>query len=195
MVPQVDTVEQAKHIVSAKLFGSNIKGTRSWPPGRMLAPYGTGVLDPALPLPQNVNNQAALFIQTESMLGIENLDAILAEVGEHIDGLWLGHFDLRASMGLEGMYGDEPEYLAAVSKWEEIGKKHNKPLMGAVVGSPEAQAQQADGKAFMVVALDFSTLLTSAAPLAYARETFPAKNWSAMNKAAATKKSAAAEPK
>lgn len=34
VVPQVETVEQAKHIVSAAKFGAKINGTRSAPPAR-----------------------------------------------------------------------------------------------------------------------------------------------------------------
>jgi 4-hydroxy-2-oxoheptanedioate aldolase len=191
MVPQVDTVEQATHIASAKLFGSKVNGTRSFPPGRYMPGYSAVTANPNLSLTQSVNEQAALFIQTESILGVDNLDAILTEVGQHIDGVWLGTLDLRASMGLDGPYGGEPEFIAAVEKWTNTAKKHNKPIMGFVLGPPEVQAQQAVGKSFLLTGFDFATLMTAAGPLAYVRENFPATNWSAINEQATKQKALA----
>jgi 4-hydroxy-2-oxoheptanedioate aldolase len=190
MVPQVDTVEQAKHIVSAKLFGSKVNGTRSWPPGRWLTELATKPIDPTITFPMNHNEQAALCIQIESITGVNNLDAILTECGEFIDGVWLGTIDLRASMGLDGPFGPEPEYLAAVAKYEAIVKKHNKPLLGYLIGPPELQAQQAVGKSFLIVAWDMYTLMGASAPLAHVRENVPATDWSAVNAVAAKERAA-----
>lgn len=190
MIPQVDTVAQASHVVAAKLFGSHVNGTRSCPPARLLPGYSADVVNPYLPLALNLNDQAALFIQTESMLGINNLDAILSEpgVGNHIDGVWLGALDLRASMGLDGISGDEPEFLAAVAKWEATVRKHNKPLMGFAVGPPEVTMKQTEGKAFVLVAWDHFSLMAAATPLSFAKENFSARNWAAINEAAVKKR-------
>jgi 4-hydroxy-2-oxoheptanedioate aldolase len=66
-------------------------------------------IDPSLSLHENVNKQAAIIIQIESLEGIKNLDAILTEAGDHIDSVWIGSLDARVSMGLSSFVGQEPE--------------------------------------------------------------------------------------
>lgn len=75
---------------------------------------------------ENVNNQAAVIIQIETLQAIHNLDAILTECGEHIDSVWLGSLDARISMGLPGMGGSEKEWTDAVALYESTLAKHNK---------------------------------------------------------------------
>src|SRR5271168_4206164 len=100
VVPQVDTVEQAKHIVSAAKFGAKHGGTRSAPPARLMPGLSDIPHDPSKTIWENLNEQAAIIIQIESLEGINNLDAILTEVGNHIDAVWIGSLDARVSMGL-----------------------------------------------------------------------------------------------
>ncbi|KAF2146410.1 uncharacterized protein K452DRAFT_305344 [Aplosporella prunicola CBS 121167] len=130
IVPQVETVEQAEHIVSAAKFGLAQKGTRSAPPARWLPGLGDKTIDPTRSVFESVNDQAALVIQIESEKGIKNLDAILTAVGDRIDCVWIGTLDLRVSMGLSGFWGPEPEFLNAVQLYEETLKKHDKPNSG-----------------------------------------------------------------
>jgi 4-hydroxy-2-oxoheptanedioate aldolase len=92
MFPQVTTVEEVKHITSATKFGSKRNGTRSAPPARF-APGFTGLpsgqaMDASLSLWENLNNQAAIIIQIETLEAINNLDAILTECGKNIDAIW-----------------------------------------------------------------------------------------------------------
>lgn len=56
------------------------------------------------------NDQAAIIIQIESELGAQNLDAILAAVGDQIDAVWMGTLDMRVTMGLDDLWGDEPAF-------------------------------------------------------------------------------------
>lgn len=66
----------------------------------------------------NLNDQAVIMIQTETLEGINNLDAILTEVPD-IDvvwlGSWFGSLDCRINMNLPANFGQggEPKWLAA----------------------------------------------------------------------------------
>lgn len=169
MIPQVDTVEQCKHVVSAAKYGTKQNGSRSAPPFRLIP----GVTDmPMLgnDLHKSVNDQAAIMIQIETLEGINNLDAILTECPD-VDIVWLGSLDCRVSMNLAAnmgstlppllipswrqlpwwklltdnvllVGGDEPEWIEAEKKFEETLKKHNKPRGG--FGFGPAVKQKAD---------------------------------------------------
>jgi 4-hydroxy-2-oxoheptanedioate aldolase len=185
MVPQVETVEDAKHIVSAAKFGKKVNGTRSAPPGRWLPGISDTPIKPELTLWQNLNEQAAIIIQIESKQAVDNLDDILTECGEHIDAVWLGTLDCRVSMGLPGFWGEEPEFLAVLDTVNKTLRKHDMPYAGAAMGPPEAVKAMGAGKAFTAIQGDvFSIIGAAAESLTQARELLPAVNISAQNKAA-----------
>ncbi|KAI0470540.1 Phosphoenolpyruvate/pyruvate domain-containing protein [Xylariaceae sp. FL0804] len=149
VVPQVETVEQCKHIISAAKFGTNQGGTRSAPPFRFV-PQVTDVPQHGTDLHKSLNNQAAIMIQIESLEGINNLDAILTECPE-VDAVWLGTLDTRVSMNLPGnggMGGDEQEWQDAAAKWEEVVKKHDKPMAGFAF-SPDLVKKRAESYSFI----------------------------------------------
>ncbi|KFY35799.1 hypothetical protein V494_05586, partial [Pseudogymnoascus sp. VKM F-4513 (FW-928)] len=123
MVPQVETVEDAKHIVSAAKFSKRLNGTRSAPPGRWLPGISDIGVKPELTLWENLNDQAAIIIQVESKEAVDNLDDILTECGDQIDAVWLGTLDCRVSMGLPGFWGEEPEFLAVVETMNKALRK------------------------------------------------------------------------
>jgi len=182
VVPQVDTVEQAQHIVSAAKFGSRVRGTRSAPPGRWLPGCSDSLINPEMTIWENLNDQAAIVIQIESLRGIKNLDAILTECGEYIDSVWLGSLDARASMSLPGFAGAEPEWLEAVAEYTAVLKKHDKPSSGFALGDVETKKALGKGRSFLVVAADFFSLLqVGTTELMASRETFPVHNYSADN--------------
>ncbi|GKU06417.1 pyoverdine dityrosine biosynthesis [Fusarium langsethiae] len=173
--PQVDTVEQAKECVSATKYGLKNRGSRSAPPFRLIPGVTDHKLDHSDTLHENLNRQAAVLIQIESEKGINNLDAILTEVPD-IDAVWLGAMDLRVSMGFEGMWGNEPEFLTAVGKYNSILAKHDMPGAGIVQGPPDVMTQLSKGRAFMIVASDVQAIMGQKQAFVEARTLMPKVN-------------------
>ncbi|KAL1967154.1 hypothetical protein VTN77DRAFT_3445 [Rasamsonia byssochlamydoides] len=177
IIPQVNTVEEARFVISAAKFGRQARGNRSAPPYRLLEGITDARLNPDRTAHQNWNDQAAIIIQIESLEGIDNLDAILTEVPE-IDAVWLGTLDLQVSMDLTVKIlapQTDPEFVAAKDKYERICRKHNKPIGGFVGGSPELMKISGEGKAFLVVGCDVLGILTQLDHLARAKEVFQKK--------------------
>ncbi|MCH6587667.1 MAG: hpch/hpai aldolase, partial [Proteobacteria bacterium] len=59
------------------------------------------------------NRRTALAALIETAEGIENIDEIAAVKG--VDCLWIGHFDLSASLGIAGQF-DHPAFTAATER-------------------------------------------------------------------------------
>ncbi|KAE8446789.1 hypothetical protein EG329_011694 [Mollisiaceae sp. DMI_Dod_QoI] len=181
MVPQVETVEEAKHVCSAAKFGAIRNGTRSAPPARLLPGISDIGPDPTKGWHENVNNQASITIQVETLQAIHNLDDILTECGDQIDAVWLGTLDARVSMGLPangGMGGPEPEWLEAVALYESTMAKHNKPATGFSMGTIEQMERTAKGKCLVVVAADLYAIMGNGLEqLGKFREFWPKQNF------------------
>jgi 2-keto-3-deoxy-L-rhamnonate aldolase RhmA len=79
------------------------------------------------------NREVLAIVQVETAAGVETADEIAAVEG--IDVLWIGHFDLSASLGVPGEFGSE-HYTAAVDRVLDAGRRHGKPV-GMVCGSVE----------------------------------------------------------
>ncbi|KAF4624741.1 hypothetical protein G7Y89_g13428 [Cudoniella acicularis] len=184
VVPQVETVEDAKHITSAAKFGKKVNGYRSAPPARWFSNLSDGRIDESLTLHQNLNRQAAIVIQIESLAGIHNLDAILTECGDQIDSVWLGSLDARISMDLAagGLMGDEEEWTEAVKVYEAALAKHNKPASGLAFGTPEMKEHLSRGRSMIVVAADTYALMGTMGDLAEVRKDYPAMDYSKVYK-------------
>lgn len=142
VVPQVNTVAEAQHVISATKYGTANKGTRSAPPFRLIPGVTDIPINPQRTIDQNVNDQAAVMIQIETLEAINNLDAILTQVPD-IDVVWLGSLDVRVSMGLPRRpTGEpEPEYLAAVQNFDDTLRKHDKPRGGIAMGPEDVKKQ------------------------------------------------------
>ncbi|KAL7954562.1 Phosphoenolpyruvate/pyruvate domain-containing protein [Trichoderma compactum] len=169
IVPQVNTVEQAQDVVSAAKFGSKQRGTRSAAPFRLVPGITDQAFDGTRDLHQNLNDQAAIMIQIESLEGINNLDAILTEVAD-IDIVWLGSLDARVSMNLSAdTSGQEKEWLEAKEKFFSVMEKHDKPYGGfgfaPPFGSPEALKEAAKRSSFIICSADVMHLAGLAADL------------------------------
>ena len=154
-------------MVSAAKFGAAHKGSRSAPPARWLRGVSDTPVDPSRSIWENVNDQAAIIIQIESELGVRNLDAILTAAGDQIDAVWIGSLDLRVNLGLNGFWGEEPEFLNLVKLYEDTLKKHDMPNSGMSLFGDWAKGAN---KAFVVVDADVFALLGGVDTIATARQ-------------------------
>ncbi|MDO9711729.1 HpcH/HpaI aldolase family protein [Paracraurococcus lichenis] len=93
------------------------------------------------------NDRTALVLMIETAEGVENAEAIAALDG--VDALWLGHFDLSASLGIPGQF-DHPAFRDATRRICEAARRHGKGLGRLVTGEAEARRALADG--FRVIA-------------------------------------------
>lgn len=69
IVPQVETVEQARHVVSAAKYGTRQNGTRSAPPFRLIPGLTDTPYDSTRDIHKCLNDQAAIMIQIETLEG------------------------------------------------------------------------------------------------------------------------------
>lgn len=118
MVPMVETPDHAHTIVqSAKYPPVGGRGSAftlahdDYSGGDIVAKMRTA------------NEEVLLIAQIETALGVENADAIAATEG--IDVLWIGHFDLSASLGIPGQF-THPDYLRAVETVLAACHRHGK---------------------------------------------------------------------
>lgn len=108
VVPMVETADQAQAMVRAARYP---------PAGRRGVALGVAHDDyvggDALAKLTSANDQTMLVALIETQTGLDNVERIAAVPG--IDVVWLGHFDLTASMGIPGQFSDA-RYLAAVER-------------------------------------------------------------------------------
>ena len=82
---------------------------------------------------QSANRRIGIAALIETVEGVQNVDEIAAVDG--VDCIWLGHFDLSASLGIPGEF-DHPDFQQSERKIRKAARKHGKAL-GFLVVSPE----------------------------------------------------------
>jgi 2-keto-3-deoxy-L-rhamnonate aldolase RhmA len=120
MTPMVETIEETRSFVDR---------VRYPPQGRRAVAVGVSHdrfcrSSPAEAMAR-ANRDVCYFAKIETRLGVENVDAIAAQPG--VDGLWIGHVDLTASLGRPGEF-DDPAFSEAVVRIIAAAKCHNKSL-------------------------------------------------------------------
>ena len=83
------------------------------------------------------NRRTTFFALVETAEGARNADEIAATPG--VDCLWVGHFDLSASLGIPGQF-DHPDYRDALKRIIAAAKTHDLSL-GRLVASPQEGLQ------------------------------------------------------
>ncbi|KAK1624672.1 HpcH/HpaI aldolase/citrate lyase family protein [Colletotrichum phormii] len=158
VIPQVETVEQAKHAISAAKFGTAQNGTRSLPPFR-LVPGFTDIPYDHRDLHKCLNDQAAIMIQIESEQAVKNLDEIRPRV--------------VLTSTLSG--ASEPEWVMVSKLFFDTIDKHDKPYAGFAFGgppygSPEVLKKAAERMSLVMISADVVHLGAMAQDLQQARE-------------------------
>ena len=137
MVPMVETVEQARAIVQA---------TKYPPVGRRGSAFGIAHDDyQSSDVPETMasaNREGLVIAMIETRRGVENVEQIAAVEG--IDVLWLGHFDLTASLGIAGQF-DHPEYQRSVDRIVAAAQAEGKASGFMFKSVEEGQAMLARG--------------------------------------------------
>jgi 2-keto-3-deoxy-L-rhamnonate aldolase RhmA len=121
MVPMVDTDAEARELVSCLKYTPF--GRRGVALGIAHERYrNLGAVHDRLGA---ANERTCLFAQIETASGVEHAEAIAAVEG--VDCLWIGHFDLSASLGIPGQF-THPKYASAVERVAAACRKHGKAL-------------------------------------------------------------------
>ncbi|WP_445678485.1 HpcH/HpaI aldolase family protein [Radicibacter daui] len=132
IVPDIRTAEQAARIGESARYPSATGGTRGVGLARAQG-YGRDFFEYA-----NGWNEAAIVIaQIEHVDGVANVEAILAQGA--VDAVFIGPYDLSASMGLAGQL-DHPDMVAAVERVITAAAKAGKPAGGHAVPVDPARA-------------------------------------------------------
>ena len=127
MLPMVSSGEEATQIVAhAKYPSQGHRGVA------LQVAHDRYLPGPVLKKLRDANKRTTIFAQIETPDGVANADEIAGVKG--IDCLWVGHFDLSASMGIAGQF-DHPDFIAAVDRVGRACRKHKKSF-GRLVDQP-----------------------------------------------------------
>ena len=74
---------------------------------------------------EKANAETLVLVQIESAAGLDAVDEIAAVDG--VDVLWIGHFDLTASLGIAGDFA-HPRYHEAIDRVLAAGVRARKPV-------------------------------------------------------------------
>ena len=105
------------------------------------------------------NDTVAVVLQIEHIDAVKKIDEILSV--DNIDALFIGPYDLSASMGLTGGV-DDPAVVAAMATVRARAAEVGMPVGVFVAGAADARPYIADGYVLLAVSTDMM-MLTSAA--------------------------------
>ncbi len=148
MVPAVESVEEAQLVASSARYpplgrrGFGILMRDEWEPEGLPATIA------------KANAETLVLVQIETAAGLEAVEEIASVDG--IDVLWVGHFDLTASLGLPGDFAS-PRYRDAVDRIIAAGSAAGTPV-GMVCGTPEEGAALVE-RGFRILAYSFDIVL------------------------------------
>lgn len=137
MVPMLGTAEEAAALLRHAKYTP--EGTRGCAFGIAHDRYRPG---PAAAKMAAANARTTIFAMIETAEGARNADAIAATSG--VDCIWVGHFDLSASLGVPGDFACRP-YRDALEAICAAAKRHGKALGRLAGGMAEAEEAVRDG--------------------------------------------------
>jgi len=144
VVPQIQTAEEATRAVQWCKYPP--EGSRSVGIARA---HGYGAHFKTYV--DSANEETAVILQIEHIKAIRNIESIVSIPG--IDCLFIGPYDLSASMGKTGLVND-PEVQDAISKLKKCADKANIPT-GIFGANPEAvKPYIEEGYTLIVVGID-----------------------------------------
>ncbi len=147
IVPQVNTAEQAEQAVSYAKYPP--MGQRGVGISRAHG-YGFSFQDYLA----QANDEVVVVVQAEHATAVENIEAIAATTG--LDGVFIGPYDLSASLGKMGQVED-PKVIAAVDRVTAACQKAGLKL-GVFGTNSEAVAPYID-RGYTLIAAATDTLL------------------------------------
>lgn len=151
LVPMVNNAAEALKVV--RLSKYPVEGRRSVGLSRAHK-YGAGFKEYV----ENANRELVIMIQIEHAEGIKNIDEILKVKG--IDSVFIGPYDLSASMGLTGQLS-HPDVISAINLIKE--KCQNAGLPYGIFGmtAEPMVSELRDGCTFLLCGVDSALLLNS----------------------------------
>jgi 2-keto-3-deoxy-L-rhamnonate aldolase RhmA len=141
MLPMVNDADEARHVLNCMKYTP--AGQRGVALGIAHDLYqGGAVLDKLAA----ANGRTTFFAQIETRAGVENADAIAALDG--VDCLWVGHFDLSASLGIPGQF-EHKDFLDAIDAVTRACRRHGKATGRLVPDVETGAAYNAKGFDFI----------------------------------------------
>jgi 2-dehydro-3-deoxyglucarate aldolase/4-hydroxy-2-oxoheptanedioate aldolase len=151
LVPMVNTAAEALKVVRSSKYP--VEGRRSVGLSRAHK-YGAGFREYV----ENANRDLVIMIQIEHKEAVNNIDEILGVHG--IDSVFIGPYDLSASMGLTGQL-THPEVKATIDLIKDKCRKAGMPygIFGMTAGGMVSELKE--GCTFLLCGVDSAILLNS----------------------------------
>ncbi len=151
IVPQVNTAEDARRAVACAKYPP--QGRRSIGLARAQG-YGARLQEYL----EHANADTAVIVQIETAEAVRNVEEIAAVEG--VDVLFVGPYDLSASLGRMGQVGDV-QVTAAIARVQEVGQRAGLPL-GIYAGTAETARDYAD-QGYRLIAVGSDTTMLAQA--------------------------------
>ena len=151
LVPMVNSAAEALKVIHYAKYP--LAGKRSVGLSRAHS-FGPGFSDYV----ENANNDLVIMIQIEHIDGVANIDEILKVKG--IDSIFIGPYDLSASMGLTGQLG-HPDVKAAIQLIKDKCRQAGLPYGIFGLTAESLMPELKEGCTFILCAVDAAILVNS----------------------------------
>lgn len=146
VIPLVGTAQQAKFAVECAVYPP--RGKRGCAFGMSHDDYQGGDIAQKI---KHSNENIMILAQIETTEGVENVEEIAAVQG--VDGLWIGQYDLTASLGIPGEFG-HPKFIEATKRVVDACHRHGKTATLATLDPQELSAGPSNGFRLLVYLAD-----------------------------------------